>query len=143
MKTNLQKQLAAIAPAISIKTIWERDTYASFNELAQPGCCFENEKREDWSCWQSEVRALAIVDGEEISGEDNMGGTWEKSGDDPATSNPDISGYEPQMTHAAIENLLSQVGDLDPVGAQARSALEFLADFMRKEYEAQQQTATV
>lgn len=108
MKTELQKDLAKIAPSISIKTIWEHDpdSWSEWRKLSQPGNCFENEDRDDWQPWQSEIRAACICDGEEITGSAYLGGTWEKFGDEPAISNPEISGYERQMTEEALRELL-------------------------------------
>ncbi len=61
---------------------------------------------EDWQAWQSNVKATAIVNGEEIEGDAYLGGTWEKADDLPEYSNPGISGYEKQMTIEALEELL-------------------------------------
>lgn len=65
----------------------------------------DDENPEDWQAWQSEVRASAICDGEEVTGSAYLGGTWEKTGNVPEESNPEISGYEPQMTAEALEEL--------------------------------------
>lgn len=113
MKTNLQKHLATLAPSVSIVTLWEHDPDSRFSELAAPGCAFENEDPEDWEAWQSEVRASAIVSGETLTGSAYLGGTWERYGDDPAVTNPEISGYELQMTVEALEDLRIAA----PVGA--------------------------
>jgi hypothetical protein len=69
----------------------------------------DEENPEDWQAWQSEVRAAVIQDGEEVSASSYLGGTWEKAGDLPEESNPDISGYEPGMTREALEELLGKV----------------------------------
>lgn len=105
MNSELQKRLAALAPSICIRTLWEPDPDSDFDELTAPGCCFENEAPEDWEAWQSEVRATAILEGEEVTGSAYLGGTWEKSGGVPAESNPEISGYENQMTQDALCSL--------------------------------------
>ena len=137
MKTPLQIALAALAPSISIRTIWEHDPDPSFSELSGPGLAFENEDPDEWSPWQSEVRATAIVNGDEITGSAYMGGTWEKAGNDPATSNPTISGYENQMTQEALEELMGQI----PAGSgylkEFTAALAYLDEAARREYEAQ------
>ena len=103
MKTTLQKALAEIAPNISIQTIWEHD--ADLRDIRQDCDGFEDENPNDWQAWQSEIRATAIRDGEEITGSAYLGGTWEKAGDLPEYSNPSISGYELQMTEEALEAL--------------------------------------
>lgn len=41
-----------------------------------------------------------------IAGEDYLGGTWERYGDDPRKSNPEISGYFPRMAREALSTLL-------------------------------------
>lgn len=106
-KTKLQKKLAAIHGGISIETIWSHDDDASFTEhgMTKPGGCFHSEDPDEWQAWQSEVRASVIHNGEIVSASAYMGGTWEKYGDNPAESNPEISGYEPQMTQEALEEL--------------------------------------
>ncbi len=101
-KTDLQQRLATIAPGISIETIWEHDEDGAFNRNEE---WTNGEDPDDWQCWQSEVRASAIVNGELVYGSAYMGGTWEKYGDNPHQSNPEISGYEPQMTVEALEEL--------------------------------------
>lgn len=107
MKTELQKKLATLYGGISIETIWSHDEDASFTKhgMTEPGGCFHGEDPDDWQAWQSEVRASAIYNGEIVSGSAYLGGTWEKYGDNPAESNPEISGYEPQMTQEALEEL--------------------------------------
>lgn len=131
MKTALQKQLAKVAPSLCILTLWEHDQDASseWRELSKPGNCFEGEDPEDWQAWQSEVRATCIYDGEEITGSAYLGGTWEKAGDDPAESNPEISGYEPQMTAEALEELAKNLPIVSAAHLQSEieSALSFLA----------------
>lgn len=67
----------------------------------------EDEDPDDWQAWQSEVSASAIIDGEMVTASAYLGGTWEKAGDHPETSNPDISGYEPGMTAEALDELLT------------------------------------
>lgn len=67
----------------------------------------EDEDPDDWQAWQSEVSASAIINGEEVSASAYLGGTWEKATDHPETSNPDISGYEPDMTAEALGELLT------------------------------------
>jgi len=104
-KTELQKALANIAPSICIRTIWEHDQ--DCRDIRKDVCDLEDEDPEDWQAWQSNVKAVAIVNGEEIEGNAYLGGTWEKAGDVPEESNPEISGYENQMTVEALEELLT------------------------------------
>lgn len=67
----------------------------------------EDEDPDDWQAWRSEVSASAIINGGEVSASAYLGGTWEKATDHPETSNPDISGYEPDMTAEALDELLT------------------------------------
>lgn len=128
MKTALQKQLTKVAPSLHIQTLWEHDPdhYDIRNECDG----FDGEDPDDWQAWQSEVRATCIYDGEEITGSAYLGGTWEKSGDDPAASNSDISGYEPQMTVEALEELAKNLPIVSAARLQTevQSALSFLAN---------------
>ena len=103
MKTELQKALSKIAPSVCIQTIWNHDP--DLYDIRQDCDGFDDEDPDDWQAWQSEVRASAIADGEEISGSAYLGGTWEKAEDNPEESNPEISGYERQMTVEALEEL--------------------------------------
>jgi hypothetical protein len=130
MKTKLQKALAAIAPSICIQTIWEHDPDARFPDSMM------DENPDKWNPWQSEVRASAIVAGEEITGSEHFGETWELSGDDPATSNPDISGYENQMTREALEELACLVPDNHPLASEIIAALDYCKAESRREWEA-------
>lgn len=84
----------------------------------------EDENPEDWQAWQSEIEVSAIKNGELVTTSAYIGGTWEKAGDRPEESNPDISGYEPQMTQEALEELAKLVPELS---AQVEAALNIIA----------------
>lgn len=73
-----------------------------------PGCG----NPDDFTAWRSEVRASAIVAGKLVSGSAYLGGIWEKCGDKAADSNPEISGYLPQMIEEALRELGRQTTDL-------------------------------
>jgi hypothetical protein len=105
MKTQLQKKLALVAPDINIETLWEHDSDCRFED--EDG--LEGENPNDWQCWQSEVKASIIVGGQLVTGSAYLGGTWEKYEDHPSKSNPDISGYENQMTEEALGELSKAV----------------------------------
>jgi len=144
MKTQLQKELAKIAPSISIETIWEHDEDAAcdWKFLSQPGNCFHGEDSDDWECWQSEVKATAIQDGDKVSGNAYMGGTWEKYGDNPAISNPTISGCEMGHTEDALRDLRELVSITDTnTRNQIDKAIAHIETKMRESYEAQLATA--
>lgn len=125
MKTELQKQLAKIAPSICIQTLWEHDH--DCRDIRKDCDGFDDEDPDDWQAWQSEVRATCIHEGEEITGSAYLGGTWEKAGDHPETSNPEISGYEHQMTVEALEELAKGIPADSSAQAEIQAALAFLA----------------
>jgi hypothetical protein len=131
MKTELQKKLAKIAPSICIDTLWEHDH--DHRDIRKDCDGFDDENPADWQAWQSEVRATCIYDGEEITGSAYLGGTWEKAGDHPETSNPEISGYENQMTAEALEELAKELLIVSTHGLkdQIRAALSFLSTLNR------------
>lgn len=144
MKTELQKKLATIAPSISIVTIWEHDP--DLDDIRKDCDGFDDEDPADWQAWQSEVRALAVIDGEEITGSAYLGGTWERAEDHPKTSTPEISGYELQMTREALEELHTSIPECDceetakhslAISDQITAALEWLKAESARRYEAQ------
>jgi hypothetical protein len=135
MKTKLQIALAAIAPSIAIKTLWRHDNDSGPVSKECDG--FSEDENDDWHAWQSEVRASAIIAGETISGNDYVGGIFEKAGDNPAVSNPDISGYENGMTQEALLSLAAGVPDDHPVQAEIARALKHCKTAARERYEAQ------
>lgn len=143
MKTQLQKTLQTLAPSIHIQTLWEHDPDAG--PISRNCDGFTPGEDDDWQAWQSEIRATAIIDGEEITGSAYLGGTFEKAGDLPEYSNPDVSGYEPQMTEEALTELREQIpaGDVyaDACRSQIGAALGYLKTFMRERWEAQQTPA--
>jgi hypothetical protein len=100
---ELLARLAQLAPSISIETIWEHDM--DCRDITKDCDMPEGTDPADWQAWQSEVKASAVVNGRHVSGNAYLGGTWEKYGDDPAQSNPEISGYLPQMIQEALQNL--------------------------------------
>lgn len=113
MKTKLQTTLSIIAPQITICTHWEHDN--DCDDIRNDCDGMEDENPDDWQAWQSEVRASAVSLGEVQSGSAYLGGTWEKAGDNPAESNPDISGYEIGMTTEALRELRSTLGTECPL----------------------------
>jgi hypothetical protein len=123
MKTDLQKQLAKVAPNVSIETYWSHDP--DFHDIRKHCDGFDNEDPEDWQAWQSEIRATCIIEGETVNGFSYLGGTWEKADDAPEVSNPTISGYERQMTEEALRELGQQIAD-DVLSSQIIAALRFL-----------------
>ena len=144
MKTNLQKHLATLAPSLSIVTIWEPDQDSGPISSECDG--FTPAEDYGWEAWQSEIRATAICGGEEVTGSAYLGGTFEKFGDDPARSNPEISGYENQMAEEALGELLARIeslpGEADylnrqTVAFQIGDALAYLKEEPRRSYEAQ------
>lgn len=117
--SELFATLNAIAPAICIETIWEHDEDARWDiedNTLDP---------DDFTAWQSEVRASVILDGKLVSESAYMSGTWEKYGDDPRKSNPEISGYLPQMIQEALRELLKRTTNPGQV-AQIQAALNVI-----------------
>lgn len=105
MKTALQTKLASLVPSIDIQTHWRLDDFCGSIHDEVEG--MESERAEDWQAWASEVRVSLIHKGEIKTFSDYLGGTWERIWDNPWESNPDISGYESDMT----VNALSQARD--------------------------------
>lgn len=103
MKTKLQLQLTSIAPSISIETFWSHDDDSG--PISKECDGFDPSEDDEWQAWNSEIKATAIIDGNKVSGSAYLGGTWEKQGEHPSVSNPEISGYEPQMTEEALDDL--------------------------------------
>ena len=122
--TKLQEQLAEIAPSILIETIWEHDP--DLHDIRKECDGFDDEDPDDWQAWQSEVKATAIDAGKVVSGSAYLGGTWERSGDHPSESNPEISGYEGDMTREALQELQGLVTN-ELLREQIDAALAFLS----------------
>lgn len=97
MKTPLQKQLARAAPSILIETLYSEDPYSPW-DFEDASIC-----QGDHECLNATVRALVVVGGNSVTGSDALGGVWSEIG---GTRDPEIGGYERQMTGAALENLL-------------------------------------
>jgi len=122
MKTKLQQTLAKIAPSLNIETDWSHDLDCS--DIRKECDGFDDENPEDWQAWKSEIKVSAIVEGEIVTASAYLGGTWEKAGDLPEETNPDISGYEPQMTVEALEGLLAEISnDGGKLGAEIYAAI--------------------
>ena len=109
--TNLQTQLSKICPSVLIETKWDIDE--TMGDIRNHCDGMDDVDPDDWTAWSSEIRASAIVKGVAKHGSYHLGGTWEKAGDVPWKSNPDISGYEHQMTMAALEELLEEINKFD------------------------------
>ena len=136
MKTTLQKHLTTLAPSVSIVTIWEHDP--DLHDIREDCDGFDDENPDDWQAWQSEVRATAIVSGEEITESAYLGGTWEKAGDNPAVSNPEISGYELDMTREALEELRNAAPvEAVLLGDEIARALDYLNAEAGRRYDEQ------
>lgn len=129
MKTALQNALKPLAPSISIVTHWEQDP--DCGPISGECDGFDSSEDGEWEAWQSEIRATAILDGEEITGSAYLGGTWERIGDNPAVTNPEISGYENGMTREALEEIRKQIETMDePPFPQAEILLQEIAAAM-------------
>lgn len=136
MKTELQKRLCSTAPSVCIETIWEHDGDATW-DIEDPTL-----DPADFNPWRSEVRASAIINGELVHGSAYLGGTWEKYGDHPSKSNPEISGYELQMTEEALRDLARQVpSDRREIHDEILWACIIVEKKMKERYDEQMQKA--
>jgi hypothetical protein len=124
MKTELQTTLATLAPLVSINTSWGYDDDADMS-IFHAGNALENEKPRDWECWQSEIKATTIHNGEIVSGSAYLGGNWYRIGE--ATDHT-VSGYEKQMTVEALEDLQKQLPATHVAAYQITSALASLSE---------------
>ena len=128
MKTELQTTLQTLAPSISIETIWIIDGDADRMSDACDGD--DPTKDDDWTAWRSEVRATAVLVGDTITGNDYLGGTYERVGDDPAISNPTISGYEAGMVITAVTELLLKAQTDTPQCVALRAEIGAILNFL-------------
>jgi len=139
-KTSLQKQIAIVAPWISISYFWDYDD--DCGPISQDCDGFTPEQDDEWQAWQSNVKAVAIIKGDEVEGNAYLGGIWEKVGDVPEESNPDISGYEAQMTVEALEELdtlIVKSGESEAnLLVQIAAAVKVCKVHMQASYKAQQ-----
>ncbi len=135
MKTQLQQELARIAPYIAISTIWSHDE--DCGPISKECCGFGASEDDEWQAWQSNVKAYAVIDGEDKEGNAYLGGIWEKADNLPEESNPTISGYEPQMTVGALEELAAAASEDDLIAAQITAAIAHCKAFMALSYEEQ------
>lgn len=133
-KTTLQQALAKIAPYVSIHTHWEHDHDSG--PISKECDGFSEDEDDGWQAWQSEITATAVIDGEDKTGRAYLGGTFEKVDDLPEESNPEISGYENQMTQEALQELRGQVESDDLLTGQIDAALAYLEKKSQEEYEA-------
>ncbi len=78
-----------------------------------------------------EVRAMTIVDGEEIEGVNYLGGSYDK----PHEKDPDVHGYLPQMLDASLDDLMGELSGA--VLRQAKAAKKYLGEAMKRRYDAQ------
>lgn len=123
MKTKLQTTLAGIAPSIHIETIWTPDPDAKsvLRDLRENGY-----ETAGLAVWNSEIR-VTVVDAAELKTESAyLGGTCEWRGRVPSKSNPDISGYERQMTGEALNTLHARIVNTR-LRVQIRKALVHLS----------------
>jgi hypothetical protein len=140
MKTKLQIALASIAPQVWIRTLWEHDP--DHQDIRKDCEGMDGENPHDWQAWASEVRASACTRGELKNGSAYLGGTWEKAEDIPAESNPDISGYEIQMTIEALAELCRKLGDFDPpLLEQIAAAARYCTEEAKRAYDKQRAIA--
>jgi hypothetical protein len=80
-----------------------------------------------------DVTATAIVDGEMLTGTDNMGGHYVND-DEP---DDELGGYLPQMLRDAAEDLRTSLARNSPLKAELVAVEDFLKTEMRDRYNAQ------
>jgi len=132
---TLKDNLARLAPSIALETIWEHDEDARW-DIEDPEL-----DANDYQAWQSEVRATAIIGGNAVTKSAHLCGTWEKFGDHPSKSNPDISGYLPQMIEEALTELGQQLPQPSAVWLECAAAIAYVKGEMQRRYDEQRQTA--
>jgi hypothetical protein len=132
MKTDIQTfkaadllaRLCQVAPSIEIQVLWSHDP--DLHDITKDCDMPDDTDPDDWQAWQSEVQASAIVAGKTVSGSAYLGGTWEKFGDHPSKSNPEISGYLPSMVDEALRDLLSLLPAQSVAACECLAALEVI-----------------
>ena len=117
-------QLATIAPMVAIEVEWSEDTDARWE-----GSWTKGEDRNGWKAWQSDVKATVIQNGKILTGTGSLGGTWEKFGEHPSDTNPDISGYFPQKLLEALQ----EIGPQLTKPCEFEHSLLMAIDFMKRE----------
>lgn len=136
MKTELQKRIATLAPSINVNTIWEYDP--DLHDIRKD-CGLDDENPDDWQAWQSEVCARTIHEGEMVERSAYLGGTWERVEDHPSESNPDISGYEIDMTTEALKDLQEALSETaTALHAEIKTVLALLEFESTRRYDEQQ-----
>ena len=128
MKSPLHTTLQTLAPSICIETHWSIDEFADRMSDACDGEDPAND--DDWTAWLSEVRATAVLAGDMIQGTDYLGGTYERIGDDPAITNPEISGYESDMVVNAVTELLLKAQTDTPQCIALRAEIGAILNFL-------------
>lgn len=127
---ELSRALRLAAPSIIISTEWDFEQFnaeVDWRELSQwQGGAFHGEERDDWTCWQTTVTARAIISGELVKGCDYLGAIWEKYGDDPRKSNPEISGYFPQLVEGALKEMAEEIPAGHPLHGEIAAAIALL-----------------
>lgn len=125
------KKLKQIAPNIAFSVSHTADPYHSWDgEGPDP-------RDEGFSPYDVEVTARAIVYGEEVQGQDTLGGSYDK----PGEFDPDLYGYLPQMLREAVDDLAKQRLVVGSLLKQAHAASKYLKEVMRKRYEEQKTAA--
>ena len=107
-KQDILVYFANHCPFLNLRTYWSVDPDPDLS-IFDIGCGLGGENPETWECFDTEVRASVIFEGNLVHGSAFMGGTWEKLENDPEENNPLISGYYPQMVWEALENLIKQL----------------------------------
>jgi len=72
-----------------------------------------------------------------LTGGAYLAGTWEHYGDHPSKSNPDISGYLPQMIEEALVELHESCAKNFRLHIELSAALKVIRDELNRQYKEQ------
>lgn len=117
--------LKEVAPNIAFKVRWDQDPNFRWDgDGPDPA-------DEGYIAYDVTFSAKAIEDGELISGEAYLGGSYSK----PGEHDPDVHGYLPQKLDEALEDLGNMDIRSETHRQQILAARKFLKDVMHARYE--------
>jgi len=125
---RLLNKLVEYCPNIAVTVKWEHDPDAESDWGAE---WTKGLRRSAWQPWQSDVCVTIIAGGKLLEGHAYMNGTWEKAKIHPSKSNPDISGYLPQMVEEALDEIAEQ--GLSMLGTMAYAAILTAQEIVKAE----------
>lgn len=106
--------LAKIAPHVAIDVSWKEDPYFRWDgEGPDPA-------EEGYVAYDVDVTAKAIIDGREVTGQDSLGGVYEK----PGNQDQDIHGYFTGMVDRALSELYKEISGFELKESRKRWQVE-------------------